>query len=80
MEGAVSVKAEVRESVLVWGNAHTALQMFGMWRGRKEQGGVNPGLCLCKKLGFLPAGNGQELKVFKMRNGRRECMFRNSIC
>lgn len=47
--------------------------------GRQEQGGVNPGLCLHKKLGFHPAGNGQELKVFKMRNGMSKWMSRNNI-
>lgn len=41
--------------------------------GRITVEAVNPGLCLCKKLGFLPAGNGQELKVFKMRNGMSKC-------
>lgn len=58
---------------------HSTLHVWNVvWEeGRITGETVNPGLCLCKKLGFLPAGNGQGLKVFIMRNGISKCMFRN---
>lgn len=47
------------------------------WEGVSSRRWVNPHLCLSKKLRFHPLGNGQELKVFKMRNGMTTFAFRS---
>lgn len=73
----VSVQAEASESMRAGGNARTGFRVWNVEWGAGRRRDKRIRICLCRKPGFHPARNEQELKVFKMSNGISKSMFRN---